>query len=127
MIVLSTQSFQAKEYKPDTEESTSHDRCVIGRPVWPLDRGPTKVQVPEKDSDQVAGHELVLERLVVHLVVVVIMVVIEVDAKEKCRRDMVIKSPPRSQGRRWPSGSDGLSPAEAPTSPQLPRCASPGR
>ena len=81
MIVLSAPGFHAQEYKPDTEESTSHDRCVIGRPVWPLDRGPTKVQVPEEDSDQVAGHELVLERLVVYLAVVVV-VVIEVNAKE---------------------------------------------
>ena len=95
MTILSAPGFHAKEYKPDAEESTSHDRCVIGRPVWPLDRGPTKVQVPEEDSDQVAGHELVLERLVVHLVVVVVVVVvivIEVNAKEKLTRDMVKKS-----------------------------------
>ena len=40
---------------------------------------------------------------------------------------VMLITPPRSQDRRWPWGSDGLSPTEAPTSPQLPRCGSPGR
>ena len=84
---------------------------------------PVEFQFPVKSSHEVRGNKLVLECLVVHLVVMMV----EVNAKEKLTRDMVIKSPPQSQDRRWPWGSDGLSPTEAPTSPQLPQCGSPRR